>query len=304
MRTIFGQLPALADSSAPLLLEGETGTGKDLTAEAVHAASPRANKPFVVVDCGAVSATLIEAELFGHEKGAFTGAGAARAGLAEAANGGTLMLDEVGELALELQPKLLRLVERREVRRVGSNVAIPVDLRIISSTHRSLRDDVRAGRFREDLYYRLSTLRLRLPGLRDRPGDLAGLADRLFAQHGSARRFDQLSPSDRAVLQAHRWAGNVRELRNVVERMLTFPHAPVTTLLERDTPPSAAIATTDLSLKLARDRALSQFERDYLVHVLTLAGGSVTEAAKLAGVSRQLLQRLLLRHKLRGHRHS
>ncbi|MBS1153738.1 MAG: Sigma-54 dependent transcriptional regulator [Myxococcaceae bacterium] len=291
MRTIFGQLKALAGSSAPLLLEGETGTGKDLTAEAVHAASPRADKPFVVVDCGAVSASLIEAELFGHEKGAFTGAGVARAGLAEAANGGTLLLDEVGELALELQPKLLRLVERREVRRVGSNVAIPVDLRILGSTHRALRDEVRAGRFREDLYYRLSTLRLRLPALRDRPGDLAGLVDRLFAQHGSLRRFDELPTADRSVLQAHRWAGNVRELRNVVD-----------TLLERDSTPSQA-ATADLSLKLARDRALTQFEREYLVHVLSLSGGSVTEAAKLAGVSRQLLQRLLLRHRLRGNRH-
>jgi two-component system, NtrC family, response regulator GlrR len=303
MRTIFGQLQALADSRAPLLLEGETGTGKDLTAEAVHSASPRAGKPFVVVDCGAVSATLIEAELFGHEKGAFTGAGAARAGLAEAANGGTLLLDEIGELALELQPKLLRLVERREIRRVGSNEAIPVDLRIIGSTHRALRDEVRAGRFREDLYYRLSTLRLRLPALRDRPGDLAGLADRLFIQHGSPRRFDQLATHDRAVLQSHRWSGNVRELRNVVERMLTFPHAPVSTLLERDSAPSQ-IASADLSLKLARDRALSQFEREYLVNVLSLAGGSVTEAAKLAGVSRQLLQRLLHRHRLRGNRHS
>ena len=302
MRTIFGQLQALADSPAPLLIEGETGTGKDLTAEAVHSASPRAKKPFVVVDCGAVSSTLIEAELFGHEKGAFTGAGAARAGLAEAANGGTLMLDEVGELPIELQPKLLRLVERREVRRVGSNTPVPVDLRIIGSTHRTLRDDVRAGRFREDLYYRLSTLRLKLPPLRDRPGDLAGLTDRLFMQHGSARRFEQLSATDRSVLQAHRWAGNVRELRNVVERMLTFPHAPMSTLIERDTPVPQA-ATADLSLKLARDRALTQFERDYLVHVLTLSGGSVTEAAKLAGVSRQLLQRLLHRHHLRGHRH-
>jgi two-component system response regulator GlrR len=299
MRAIFSQLQALADSSAPLLIEGETGTGKDLTAEAVHRASPRSAQPFVVMDCGAVSAALIEAELFGHEKGAFTGAGTARAGLAEAASGGTLVLDELGELPLELQPKLLRVVEKNEVRRVGSNVPVPVDLRIIGSTHRTLRAEVKAGRFREDLYYRLSALRLRLPALRERPDDLPGLVDRLLQQHGSARRFEQLSYSDRSLLLSHRWPGNVRELRNVVERLLTFPATPASGLVERE-PVVAQAPKEFLPLPAARERAQFSFERMYVMDVLARASGSVTESAKLAGVSRQFLQRLLQKHGLRG----
>ena len=299
MRAIFAQLQALADSSAPLLIEGETGTGKDLTAEAIHRAGPRADQPFIVIDCGAVSSALIEAELFGHEKGAFTGAGTARAGLAEAANGGTLVLDELGELPLELQPKLLRVVEKKEIRRVGSNVSIPVDLRIIGSTHRTLRNEVKTGRFREDLFYRLSALRLRLPALRERPDDLPGLVDRLLEQHGSARRFNQLPESDRALLLSHRWPGNVRELRNVIERLLTFPLTPASGLLENDIIGPRPSPQT-LPLPVARERAQTTFERAYLVDVLARASGSVTQGAKLAGVSRQFLQRLLQKHGLRG----
>jgi DNA-binding NtrC family response regulator len=238
--------------------------------------------------------------LFGHERGAFTGAQGPREGLVEAANGGTLVLDEIGELPLELQPKLLRLIERREVRRLGSNVTTTVDVRVICCTHRSLRAEVKATRFREDLYYRLSALRLRLPALRERVEDLPGLVDRLLVQHGSPRRFAQLSDSDRALLMSHRWPGNVRELRNVVERLLAGPTVSQGGLVEREVTGPHNVAAELLPLPVARERAQSTFERAYCVDVLGRSHGSVTEAARLAGVSRQFLQRLLKRHGLRG----
>ncbi len=299
MRALFSQLEAVAQSDAPLLLEGETGTGKDLTAEASHRASTRADGPFLVFDCGAAAASLLEGELFGYEKGAFTGAAAARVGLAEAANGGTLLIDEVGELPLELQPKLLRLLEKREVRRLGSNTPTTVDARIIAATHRSLRSMVKAGKFREDLYFRLSALKLRLPSLRERLEDLPGLVNLMLRQHQSSRTFDALPETDQALLLEHRWPGNVRELRNVVERLLAFPTLPAGGLMEAD-----AAAVTDggagpaelLPLSTAREQATDAFERAYLKRVLEQSGGNVSEAARLAQVSRQFLQRLMKKH--------
>ncbi len=299
MRAVFAQLQSLADSNAPVLVEGETGTGKDVTAEALHQASSRADAPFVVFDCGAVAASLVEAELFGHEKGAFTGAEGAREGLAAAADGGTLVLDEIGELPLELQPKLLRLVEKGEVRRVGSTKSERFEVRIIACTNRSLKAEVAAGRFREDLYFRLSALRVRLPSLRERPDDLPGLVDHLFASTGARLRFEQLGENDRALLLAHRWPGNVRELRNTVERLRTFPTSALGTLLETDDA-AANVPTGGLQpLSVARQEATDAFEVGYVRRVLAQAGGSVTEGAKLAGVSRQFLQRLIKKHGLR-----
>ncbi|MFO0726073.1 MAG: sigma 54-interacting transcriptional regulator [Myxococcota bacterium] len=295
MRAIFAQIPSLAASNAPLLIEGETGTGKDRVAEAIHEASPRADGPLVVFDCGAVAASLVEAELFGHEKRAFTGAEEGRVGLVEAADGGTLVLDEIGELPLELQPKLLRLVERREIRRVGSTTATTVDVRIIACTHRSLRAEVKATRFREDLFFRLSALRLRLPALRERPDDIPVLVDRLLAERGSPRRFNDLSEDDRALLLDHRWPGNVRELRNAVERLLA---AVATPLVENDaTAPGVPAAW--LSLPEARERAQDDFEKAYVRAALARANGNATEAAKISGVSRQFLQRLIKKHGIR-----
>lgn len=297
MRAIFAQIPALAGSPAPLLLEGETGTGKDLTAEAVHQASPRADAPFIVFDCGAVAPNLVEAELFGHEKQAFTGADQARLGLVEAAQGGTLVLDEIGELPLDLQPKLLRMVEKKEIRRIGATASISVDVRIIACTHRSLRAEIKAGRFREDLYFRLSALRLRLPSLRERPEDVPGLIDRLLAQRGAGLRFDQLPENDRALLLGHRWPGNVRELRNAVERLVTVRGAP---MFESEAGTGAhAVSSAWLTLPEARQEAQERFERDYVARALQHAQGSATEAAKLAGVSRQFLQRLIRKYQLR-----
>jgi len=302
MRALFAQVEAVAKAKAPLLLEGETGTGKDATAELVHQTSPRADGPFVVFDCGAVSASLLEAELFGNEKGAFTGATAARAGLAESAHGGTLVIDEVGELPLELQPKLLRLIERREVRRLGANDAKTIDVRIIACTHRSLRLEVKAKRFREDLFFRLSALRLRLPSLRERTEDIPGLVDAMLREHGSKRTFTELAPGDQALLLGHRWPGNVRELRNVVERLLAFPGAPELGLVEvhaQDPVSRADEAASLLPLSQARERSTDAFERRYLKDLLTRSQGSISEGARLASVSRQFLQRLLRKHGMR-----
>ena len=295
MRAIFAQIPSLAASNAPLLIEGETGTGKDRVAEAIHEASLRAGGPLVVFDCGAVAASLVEAELFGHEKRAFTGAEEGRVGLVEAADGGTLVLDEIGELPLELQPKLLRLVERREIRRVGSTAATTVDVRIIACTHRSLRAEVKATRFREDLFFRLSALRLRLPALRERPDDIPVLVDRLLSERGSPRRFNDLSEDDRALLLDHRWPGNVRELRNAVERLL----AAVTTPLVENDATAPGVAAAWLSLPEARERAQDDFEKAYVRAALARTNGNATEAAKISGVSRQFLQRLIKKHGIR-----
>jgi DNA-binding NtrC family response regulator len=298
MRALFVQLKAVAGQSAPLLIEGETGTGKERAAQAVHAASPRKDGPFVVFDCGATAASLIEAELFGHEKGAFTGAAASRPGLAEAADGGTLVLDEIGELPLELQPKLLRLIESSELRPVGANEPRKLDLRIIACTHRSLRDEAKSGRFREDLYYRLSALKVRLPALRERPDDIPVLVDQFLQHLRSKRGFGDLPASDQELLQSHAWPGNVRELRNVVERLVAFPDSPAHGLVEAVVNP-APIDGGMSPWSEARQNALSDFEQRYLKALLVQAKGSISEAARIAGVSRQFMQQALRRHSLR-----
>jgi DNA-binding NtrC family response regulator len=301
MRTLFSQLESVAASPAPLLIEGETGTGKDVAAEAVHARSPRADAPLVLFDCGAAAPSLLEGELFGYEKGAFTGATSSRVGLAESADGGTLVLDEVGELPLELQPKLLRLIERKEVRRLGENDARPVDARIIACTHRSLRAEVKASRFREDLYFRLAALRVRMPSLRERTGDLPELIDHLLRERGSTQRFADLSEADRALLCAHRWPGNIRELRNAVERLLAFPSAPAAGLIEQETGSTAPRIDPGAwpQLSAAREQAQNEFERRYLSELMARSKGSISEGARLAGVSRQFLQRIMRKHGLR-----
>jgi DNA-binding NtrC family response regulator len=307
MRALFAQLQRIAASPAPLLIEGETGTGKDLTAETVHRLSSRAEGPFVIFDCGSVSGGLLEAELFGNERGAFTGALSSREGLAESAHGGTLVIDEIGDLPLELQPKLLRLVERREIRRVGGNDPIVIDVRIIACTHHSLRENVKRGTFREDLYFRLSGFRVRVPSLRERLEDLPGLVDLLLAERGSSKRFRDLPGNDRALLLSHRWPGNVRELRNVVERLLAFaPDAPYRLIEEPGRVTEPAVPTNPgtfdaplVPLSQARERVHQDFERRYLTDVMRRANGTISEAARLAGVPRQFLQRLLRRHGMR-----
>ena len=225
VREIFGLIERIGPTDATVLIEGETGTGKDLLARTIHGLSRRRNGPFVVVDCGAVAPNLIESELFGHEKGAFTGAATMRQGAFELANGGTLFLDELGELSLELQPKLLRVLEQREIRRVGGNKTIKVDIRVIAATKQELLREVKRGRFREDLYFRLSVVPIRMPSLRERKEDLPLLIDAflksLGERAGGTRTLDEQAMQ---ALLAHDWPGNIRELRNVLERGVSLTH--------------------------------------------------------------------------------
>jgi two-component system, NtrC family, response regulator GlrR len=295
MRVLFRTLREAAASDATILLEGETGTGKEGAAEGVHVASARADGPFVAVDCSAIPGSLVESHLFGHEAGAFTGATAVRKGAFEEASGGTLFLDEVGELPLDQQPKLLRALETRAIRRVGGSRSIKVDVRIIAATHRDLRAEVNYSRFRPDLFYRLAVIPIRLPPLRERLDDLPLLVDN-FLDRLSARPEARRTLADPGFLEALArapWPGNVRELRNHVERCLVFHEARLPTL---DGAPPAAAA---VPYEEARRRALEAFERSYVADALARSGDSVAAAAKAAGIHRGHLYRLIDRYQLR-----
>jgi DNA-binding NtrC family response regulator len=297
MRALVATLTQLAASDLTVLLEGETGTGKEVAAHALHTTSRRAGGPFVVFDCAAVSPGVVASELFGHERGAFSGAHARRDGLFAEADGGTLFLDEIGELPLDLQPVLLRAIETRTTRRVGGTQEERHDVRIVAATNRNLAEAVRAGSFRQDLFYRLSVARVRLPPLRERPEHVPALAGVFAAQAGVV-----LSPELVAVLGAYDWPGNVRELRHTVERAAAG--APVDLAAGRAAAGDGRARFLDgarlLPLSEARALAGDAFERAYLEEVLLRADGNVSRAAELAGVSRQLLTRLAAKHGLRG----
>jgi DNA-binding NtrC family response regulator len=310
MQRLFALLGKAAPTEATILLQGETGTGKEAIAEAVHKSSRRSKGPFVVVDCGSIPHELIASELFGHAKGSFTGAGADKEGLIEAANKGTLFLDEIGELALDLQPQLLRVLDRRQVRRVGETQSIDVDIRVIAATHRDLRAMVKAGQFREDLYYRLAVVATHVPPLRDRKADIPALAT-WFAEKMGRGSFAQ-SPALLDQLQRHDWPGNVRELRNVVERALSLgdaaladlgePQRPDSTLTESgdsSTPrrgPDAAVL--ELPFKEAKAQLVEAFERDYLTALLARHHGNISRAAAEAGIDRNYIHRLVKKYGL------
>jgi two-component system, NtrC family, response regulator GlrR len=290
-RAAFAILERAAQSDATVLLFGETGTGKEEAAESIHAASGRSAGPFIVVDCAAIPPQLLESELFGHEKGAFTGASEARAGAFEAANGGTIFLDEIGELGAELQPKLLRVLEKRHSKRVGATQYEAIDVRVIAATNRDLKSEVNARRFRSDLYYRLAVLEVRLPPLRERTDDIPILIEHLLRSLGAEQRGEaDLLRNALPDLMRHSWPGNVRELRNYVERCLALSAAPPLALEESERP---------TTLKGARDRAKLEFEKKYLEDLLEEHGGVVARAARAAGVDRKHFYRLLWRHGLR-----
>jgi transcriptional regulator with PAS, ATPase and Fis domain len=290
MRELFTQIRGLANSDATLLLGGETGTGKEAFVETIVALSARANKPLVVVDCGALSPTLIESQLFGHEKGAFTGATQTQAGAFERAHLGTVFLDEIGELPSELQPKLLRVLERREVLRVGGRSPLPVDVRIVAATHRSLDKEVNAGRFRADLFYRLSVLRLTVPPLRDRLEDIP-----LLVQHFLG---DTPMPNETMLAQwaSHHWPGNVRELRNAIER---WKHGQPWHSAQQPARPRASAVVPEPSLELPfltqKDALIEQFESRYAAVLLASAGHNISAAARLSGLSRMAVVKMLQR---------
>jgi len=245
MREIFAQLEKVGPSDLTCLITGETGTGKEMVARALHNASGR--RPFVVLDCGSIPRELIESTLFGHEKGSFTGAVAQQIGCFEQAHGGTILLDEIGELDLGLQPKLLRVLEQREIKRVGGDRAHKIDVRVLAATHRDLREEVNRGGFREDLYFRLSVVHIELPPMRERRDDIPGLANQFLREVGDRRGMAMSwSPDAMAALVSHSWPGNVRELRNVVERAAALGEGPVITRADlafgRELGPSVVVA--------------------------------------------------------------
>jgi two-component system, NtrC family, response regulator GlrR len=311
MRAVFAACEQAAASQATVLIEGETGTGKEATAEAIHKESSRGDGPFIVVDCGAIPPQLLESELFGHERGAFTGAVSTRRGAFQAAAGGTIFLDEIGELGLDLQPKLLRALERREVKPVGATRYIPVDVRVLAATNRNLREEVTARRFRSDLYYRLAVLRVRLPPLRERRDDLAPLLEYILENLGAADRPEAAALRTEAFLAElgrHTWPGNVRELRNYVERCLATREQPALGIdgaVEGELGggiPSEGGAVIDIAqpLKTAREGWVNDFERRYLTELLRHHRDNVTVAARAAGVDRIHFYRLLWKHGLRS----
>jgi DNA-binding NtrC family response regulator len=298
MRRLYPLCERLAASNVPVVIEGETGTGKEVLAESLHDVGPRASGPFVVFDCTAMPANLMESELFGYERGAFTGAVTARKGLFEQAEGGTLLIDEIGDLDVALQPKLLRAIERSEVRRLGSGRAVVVDVRILAATRRDLDREVQLGRFRDDLFHRLAVGRVELPPLRKRRGDVAVLARHFCAQLGEAetslpaellRRWDD-----------EPWPGNVRELRNAVARWLALGElSPARRQVAPDASvpadPLEEVLALDLPLARARQRVIDEFERRYIERVLAKHGGNVGHAAAASGIARRYFQ--ILRNK-------
>jgi len=307
MRALFDILERAAQSDATILLEGETGTGKGITAESIHEASPRRGKPFSVVDCASLPTHLLESELFGHERGAFTGAVSRRTGAFEAASGGTIFLDEIGELPLDLQPKLLRALEERQVRRVGGNALQNVDVRVIAATNRDLRREVNEGRFRSDLYYRLALIRVKVPALREHLEDIPLLVERLLAtSHNATPEMAAVlrAPQFIETLQRASWPGNVRELRNHLESCLVLrqvvPFGEPEPLEPQQLSHSASSATdASLGYQEARLRSLLAWEAQYLRALLKKHDGDVEKAAEAAGISRAYIYRLLSRHGIR-----
>jgi DNA-binding NtrC family response regulator len=299
MRRLYPVCTKLALANVPVILEGETGTGKEVLAECLHEAGPRANGPFVVFDCTMVSPALLESELFGHERGAFTGATSARQGVFEQAHGGTLFLDEIGDLDVALQPKLLRALESAQVRRVGGSAWITVDVRVIAATRRNLDEAVEEGRFRDDLFHRLAVARLELPPLRSRRGDIPILVEAFSRQMGASPRA--VPPEVLARWEREPWPGNVRELRNAVARFLALGEtegvespfgSPATALADQWV---ALVLAQGASFSAARQRLMSTFERRYVEQMLAAHDGNVSRAAAASGIARRYFQILRAR---------
>ena len=305
MRRLHPLLQRLARSEVPLVIEGETGTGKELLAESIHEESRRAGGPFVVFDCTTVAGSLLEAELFGHERGAFTGAVATRKGVFEQAEGGTLFIDEVGDLDIALQSKLLRAIERSEVRRVGGSEWIHVDVRVVAATRRDLDRSVQEGRFRDDLFFRLAVGRVELPPLRRRSGDVLFLAQRFWKALGGEPR--ELPADVAARIEQYDWPGNVRELYNAIARQIAVGELGVGNEGRFRSPqPSSSggirpadfleeTLAMDLPFPRARDRLLDEFERRYVERVLAMHGGNVGKAAAASGIARRYFQIIRVR---------
>jgi DNA-binding NtrC family response regulator len=317
MRELFARLEKLARTDTTVLVTGETGAGKELVAEALHDYSPREKGPFVVLDCGSIPPNLIESELFGHERGAFTGATSSHAGAFERAHGGTVFLDEIGELPLGMQPKLLRVLERKEVRRVGGSNTIQVDVRICAATNRDLGVEVNRGRFREDLYYRLAVARVHVPPLRERKDDLPLLIEHIL-QTTPGGETASIAQETIDLMMKHDWPGNVRELRNVIERAVLLAESPenedslrraplaapkaepsITVTPSQTATASEAMMTVPVDVtipfKNAKQNVISEFERRYISRLLAQHDGNISAAARAAGIDRMSIHKMLHR---------
>jgi DNA-binding NtrC family response regulator len=297
MRRVFETIQKVAETDLSVMVRGESGTGKELVAQALHSTSLRRSRPFVAVNCAAINRELVESELFGHEKGAFTGADRRRIGRFEAADGGTIFLDEIGDMALETQAKVLRVLEERQLERVGSTETIEVDVRVVCATHRDLEEEIEAGRFREDLLYRLKVVEIEMPALRERIEDFAALSDRFLGQ--VAERLDRekktLGTAALARLARHSWPGNVRELRNVLERAAVLSTGPEIAEEDLQLAPESgeipqSIPDLDLPFADAKRQAVERFERQYLSQALRENEGNVSRTATAIGMVRQSLQ--------------
>ncbi len=328
MRQLFARLQKIAPSDATVLITGETGVGKELVAEAMHVMSPRRPGPFVVLDCGSIPQNLIESELFGHERGAFTGATSAHAGVFERAHQGVVFLDEIGELPLSMQPKLLRVLERKEVRRIGGSKTIHVDIRVVAATNRDLGVEVNRGRFREDLYYRLAVARVHVPPLRERREDIPTLINHFLDLIPGASPT-AITDETIELMKRHDWPGNVRELRNVIERAVLLSESPMSKTALRglpssspppqpipesnskpslppgDTVPTAeysgeergieVVVDTKIPFKVLKQELVSEFERRYITKLLDEHGHNISSAARAAGIDRMSIHKMLNR---------
>jgi len=294
MRDIFSVIQRVAKTEATVLCEGESGTGKELVARAVHAHSPRHVGPFVAINCGAIPETLLESELFGHEKGSFTGAHALRKGKVEMANGGTLFLDEITEMSLPLQVKLLRFLQEREIERVGGRDVIPIDVRVVAASNQSLEEALRSGRFREDLYYRLSVVTIHLPPLRERGEDVVLLANAFLRRNSHAlKRKARFSPEALEAIVKYPWPGNIRELENKVHRAVIMASGRVIAPADLDLNPSATVDALP-TLREARD----QSERRLIVNALVRSRGNISRAARTLDISRPTFHDMLAKHSI------
>jgi len=294
MREIFSVIQRVAKTDATVLCEGESGTGKELVAQAVHTHSPRHAKPFVAINCGAIPETLLESELFGHEKGSFTGAHVQRKGKIESANGGTLFLDEITEMSLSLQVKLLRFLQQREIERVGGRDVIPIDVRMVAATNQSLEEALRSGRFRDDLYYRLSVVTIHLPPLRDRGEDVLLLANAFLRRNSHAlKRKARFSPEALEAIVKYPWPGNIRELENKVHRAVIMASGRVIGPTDLDLNPSVTVDALP-TLREARDRS----ERRLIVNALVRSRGNISRAARTLDISRPTFHDMLAKHSI------
>lgn len=307
MRKIYTIIEKIAPTDVGVIIEGESGTGKELVASALHEKSKRSKRPFVVFDCSAVAENLIESELFGHEKGSFTGATGMRQGAFELADGGTIFLDEIGELNLELQPKLLRVLEQRTVKRVGGDRPINIDVRVVAATNRNLEAEVKKGNFREDLYYRLNVAPIFLPPLRKRKEDIQMLIEHFIEEHNKAnpqKEIEGLEGPALEILKNYDWPGNVRELRNSMSRIISFMEGAKVTvedIPERIRVPIAKAELDireDLGFKDAKEQWVASFEKQYLAEILKRNQFNISAAAKEAGIDRKSVQRLIRKYNL------